>query len=160
MFSWLINESLGHLPLWLWPALAGGGLTIFFLAGILTHIPSTKPYAMFIKPVSFITFVFGVFMYGGAGVTAIYQAQILEMENKIKVAEQASQDANSKLAQAMANQEHLVRGRAYGVDKDIKANKAAIDAECKRLDDMAWRLYNRGVANSATLPQDRTGSKK
>lgn len=154
MFSWLINQALGHLPVWMWPAVAGGGFAIYLMAGIASHIPSIKPFAIFIKIIALVAFVFGVFMYGGAGVTAIYQAQILQMENQVKVANQASADANSKLKMAIADRSHLIKGRGYGVKIQIVHDRTEINKDCSRINDTAWTDYNRATQNKATFPAD------
>ena len=83
MFSWIINMFIGTMPTWIWPAGAGGAVVIFFLAGILSHIPEAKPYTLLLKPVSFIVLILCVFMYGGAGVAEVYQEEIKIMKAKI-----------------------------------------------------------------------------
>ena len=74
MFSWIIELILGGLPSWIWPAIAGGGFVVYSLSAVLGTFPAFKPYAMFIKPLGAVICVGGIFMFGGAGVTAIYQA--------------------------------------------------------------------------------------
>jgi hypothetical protein len=149
MFSFIVNHFLGNLPTWIWPFMAGGGFAVFFMAGIAGHVPPLKTYAMIAKPVAFIVFVIGVFCYGGAGVIAIQQQQLLEAQHKTELAEQASADASKQLAQALAANEHLVKGRGYGVTQIITKDKAKIDADCKRINDDAWEDYNRAVKNSS-----------
>ena len=63
MFGWLVTTILGNLPEWIWPAIAGGGFTIYFFSGILAHLPQFKPYAMFIKPVAGIVMIGGIFIW-------------------------------------------------------------------------------------------------
>ena len=100
----------------------------------------------------------------GAGVVAVQQEALKEAEHKVELAEQASADANNQLQQALADKEHLIKGRAYGVAQIIKDNRAAINAECKRISDVAWQTYNRAVKNTgsgdATVTVTGTGTKK
>jgi hypothetical protein len=151
MFSWLVNHILGNLPAWTWPAAAGGAAVIYFFAGIIAHIPNLKAYSMFIKPVAFIALLISVFMYGGQGVIAVYQDQLKDAQHKVDVAEQAGRDANEKLALALADKTHLVKGRAYGVKKIIEVQKVEIDRDCAQIDSKALQLYNQGVRNK---PED------
>ena len=126
MFTLIVNHVLGHLPEWIWPAAAGAGLALYFLFGIISHFPEMKIYGTIGRPVSFLIFVIGVFFYGGAGVLQIQQELIKEAENKIAVAEQASKDVNDKLQQVIKDNEHLIKGRGYGV-------KQVIDRKSTRL---------------------------
>ena len=113
---------------------------------------------------TFAVFVLGVFLYGGAGVVAVQQQALQEAQHKVELAEQASKDASDKLALALADKEHLIKGRAYGVAQIIKDNRAAINAECKRISDVAWQTYNRAVKNTGsgdpTVTVTGTGTKK
>jgi hypothetical protein len=150
MFTFIVNHLLGNIPTWVFPFMAGGGLAVYFMAGIANHVPPLKTYAMIAKPVAFIVFVAGFFFYGGAGVIAVQQEALIEAEHKVDLAEQASKDATDKLSQALANSEHLVKGRSYGVSQIISKDKAKIDADCKRINDDAWEDYNRAVKNSGS----------
>jgi len=150
MFGFIVNHFLGHIPTWIFPFMAGGGMAVFFMAGIASHIQPLRMYALIAKPIAFIVFVLGVFFYGGAGVIAVQQEALAEAEHKVELAEQASKDATDKLAQALANNEHLVKGRGYGVQQIIIKDKAKIDADCKRINDDAWEDYNRAVKNSGS----------
>jgi hypothetical protein len=149
MFGFIVNHFLGNIPDWVWPFAAGGGLAVFFLAGIATHIQPVRIYGLIARPIAFIVFVLGVFFYGGAGVVAIQKQELLEAQQKVALADQASKDASDKLAQALAANEHLVKGRAYGVAQVISKDKDKINADCKRINDDAWEDYNRAVKNSS-----------
>ena len=158
MFTFIVNHFLGNIPTWVWPFMAGGGLAVYFMAGIAGHVPPLKTYAMIAKPVAFIVFVIGVFCYGGAGVIAIQQAELLEAQHKVELADQASKAATDKLKDALAANAHLVKGRGYGVSQIIAKDTAKIDADCKRINDDAWEDYNRAVKNSGS--KILTGDKK
>ena len=150
MFDLVVHYALGNIPEWLWPALAAAGLTIFFIAGILSHLPQFKPWALFIKPVSLIVCLTGVFMYGGAGVVAVYKADVLEAQHKADIADEKAKAANAALVVSIANNKHLIDGRAYGVRVIIQKDKEKIDADCSKINSDAWEDYNRAVKNSGS----------
>lgn len=158
MFTFIVDHLLGNIPTWVWPFAAGGGLAVFFIAGIANHVPPLKTYAMIAKPVAFIIFVIGVFCYGGAGVIAIQQQELVEAQHRVDLAEQASKDAADKLSQALANSEHLVKGRGYGVQQIISKDAAKINADCAKINNDAWEDYNRAVKNTGS--KILTGDKK
>jgi len=150
MFEWFVHYALGNIPAWTWPALAAAGLTIFFMAGILSHLPQFKPWALFIKPVSLIACLFGVFMYGGQGVVAVYQADVKDAEHRAELADEKAKAANQALAASVANNAHLINGRAYGVKQIIIKDKDKINADCAKINHDAWEDYNRAIMNSGS----------
>jgi len=153
MFTWLILHIIGNIPTWVWPFVAGAGAAAYFLSAYVGIVPVLAPYRLPIRIVTGLIFVGGVFMYGGAGVTAILQADIRAAEQRAAIAEQQSTAVNQQLSTVLASNDHLIKGRAYGINKDIESNRSAINSECK-LSDAAWMLYNRSsqnkVASSST----------
>jgi len=150
MFELIVNHFLGNVPVWIFPFMAGAGFAVFILSGIAEHIEPIRIYGLIARPISIIVMVLGVFLYGGAGVIAVQQQALLEAQQKVALAEQASKDATDKLQQALDNNEHLVKGRGYGVSQVIIKDKTKIDVDCKRLNDDAWEDYNRAVKNSSS----------
>jgi len=152
MFELIVNHFLGNIPVWVFPFMAGGGVATYVIAGIASHIQPVRIYALIARPIAFIVFVLGVFFYGGAGVIAVQQQALAEAQQKVALAEQAAADATKQLADNLANQEHLVKGRGYGVSQTIKQDRAVINADCKKINDQAWADYNRAVKNTGSAP--------
>jgi len=146
MFNWLIEQALGTLPTWIWPALAGGATAVYFLAHIIGSFPNFKPYALFIKPVAFVLILVGVFMYGGAGVTEILQAQIKEQEAKIAVAQRASSDANTAVQTKIVTNTKVIHDTQIVYKERIKEVEKKIDADC-RVDPEAISILNGAAKN-------------
>jgi len=146
MFSWIIELILGGLPSWIWPAIAGGGFVVYSLSAVLGTFPAFKPYAMFIKPLGAVICVGGIFMFGGAGVTAIYQAQVEEMKHKVELAEQASKGANDLLAEKSKAKAKVVHDVTVVYRDRIKEVEKQIDADCK-LDSEVPKIINDAARN-------------
>ena len=158
MFDLFVHYALGNIPDWLWPALAGGAFVVWFFAGVISHLPQFALYAKLIKPVAFIAMLMGVFMYGGAGVIAVYKADLVEAQHQAELADQKAQAANQQLTQALDANAHLVKGRAYGVGVIIQKDREKINADCNKINSDAWEDYNRAVKNSGS--KILTGDKK
>jgi hypothetical protein len=152
MFELIVNHFLGHIPVWVFPFMAGAGFATYIIAGIAQHIEPVRIYALIARPISIIVMILGVFFYGGAGVIAVQQQALAEAEQKIALAEQAAADATKQLSDALAANEHLVKGRGYGVGQMIKQDRAVINADCRRINDQAWTDYNRAVKNAGSAP--------
>jgi len=158
MFELFVHYALGNIPDWLWPALAGGAFVVWFFAGVISHLPQFALYGKLIKPVAFIAMLTGVFMYGGAGVVAVYKADVVEAQHQADIADEKAKAANQQLSQALDANAHLVKGRAYGVGVIIQKDKDKIDADCNKINSDAWEDYNRAVKNSGS--KILTGDKK
>jgi hypothetical protein len=146
MFGWLINQALGNIPLWAWPALAGASFVINLMSGILSHLPQFKLWHSFIKPLSWLGIITGVFMYGGAGVTAIYQEQMKEMQEQVALAEQKSDSANNELQTKIVTKVQIIHDKQVVYQDRIKEITKEIDADCK-FDRDASKILNDAAAN-------------
>ena len=152
MFGWLLEQVLGNLPTWLWPAIAGGSAVVYFLAHILGNFPNFKPYAFLIKPVAFVSMLVSVFMYGGAGVTDILQAQIKEQEAKIAQAVEESNQANDELQKKIDRKNKKIKEIKDASKALIKSNRVEIDRDCS-VPDVAIRLHNNSASQN-TISKD------
>lgn len=146
MFGWLVQQALGNIPTWTWPALAGASLVINLLSGILSHLPQFKPWHYFIKPLSWVGILVGVFMYGGAGVTAIYQAQLQQAQQEIAVAQQKSSDANTAIKTKVVTRIQVVHDKQVVYQDRIKEVTKEIDKDCK-FDKDASKILNDAAKN-------------
>jgi len=146
MFSWIIQNALGTIPTWTWPALAGASFVINLLSGILSHLPQFKPWHYFIKPLSWVGILVGVFMYGGAGVTVIYQEALKEQQAKIAVAEQASTDANTAIKTKVVTRVQVIHDKQVIYKDRIKEVTKEIDKDCK-FDKDASKILNDAAKN-------------
>jgi hypothetical protein len=131
MFDWIIHHILASLPVWFWPAIAGTGLLMYFFAGILTKFRGLKLYGWLIKPVAAVVFVLGVFMFGGAGVTAIWQEQIKQAQAQVDLAVVASKTANDKLDKVRKQKNKVIVQRQVVIHDRIVKDSAKIDATCR-----------------------------
>ena len=150
MFTFFVNYILGSVPTWMWPAIAFIGVIVYLSAGVLSALPEIKPYAAFLRPITFLVFCYSIFMWGGSGVASVYQAAINEAKEQVKIAQQESADATKALAEALASQNNATNAHNKAISKDIEANKTHLDKECNKFDDSAWGFYNRAVTNDRT----------
>lgn len=150
MFMWLIEFVLGSLPVWLWPFMTGCSVGIYFLAGIAGNFPAIRPYATFIRPVSFLVFCFSIFMFGGAGVESANQALIKAAEEKVRLAEESSKTANDQLESKLKDAHSQIKEQEDRLASSILRNKKKFDAECV-ISPAALKMYNRAVTNTQAI---------
>jgi hypothetical protein len=146
MFSWMIDFILSGLPGWLWPAISLGGFAVYSFAAVIGHFPAFKSYTIFIKPVGILACLGGIFMWGGAGVTAMYEEKIRDIKEKIAIATEQSKTANSKIETKIVVQKQIIHDTKVVIQKELVESAAKIDAECK-LDPSVPTILNKAAKN-------------
>lgn len=139
---------LSFIPDWLLTWIIHGavivGLFLTFGGSLLKNLPIIGPYASMSNQIGSIILLIGVFFEGGLGVEMMNRHKIAELQEKIKVAEAQSVEANQKLTDELSKKQNDIKDKVKQNGKDIQAQRQNIDAEC-RLSNTAWMLYNRSV---------------
>jgi len=146
MFEFIINHFISNIPVWVWPMGVGASIAVYLLAYFLALLPQIKPWAYIIKPLCVIVCFACVFMWGGAGVTEIWQAQIKEAQARVDLAVVASKAANDKLSQVRKQKNRVLVQRQVVIQERIKTVEKRIDAECK-VDPAAVQILNDAAIN-------------
>ncbi len=131
MLSWMLDIVLSSIPAWAWLAGAVGALAIYLLSGILSHFPAVGIYAKFIKPVSGLITLVCVFMYGGSGVQAMWEAKVAAAQEKVAEAEAESAEANKKLDAERRKKQQVITQYIDRVKEQIVVQREVIDAKCE-----------------------------
>jgi len=102
---------------------------------------------MLVKFLGAVMLLGGVFMYGGEGVSAIWQEQIKEANARVEAAEAKSAKVNTVIKEKIVTEIQIIKEQADANNRDIEAKRDSINAECKLSDD-AWMLYNNASKNA------------
>lgn len=146
MFTWLIELFLSSLPAWAWLAGASTGLGVYFLSGILSHFPPITPYAKLLKPIGGIAALLCVFMYGGSGVQAIWEAKAEAAQTEADKRTAESKDANKALEEERKKKQGVRIEYRDRVRTEIQQVKVLIDKDC-RIDPSVPDLLNKAATN-------------
>ena len=146
MISWLLELFLSSIPAWMWMVGAGSGLVIYFFTGILNHFPGISTYSKFFKPVAGVVTLFCVFMYGGAGVQAMWEEKVREAEKQVEVEKAKSDQLNKDLANEREKKQQVIVQYKDRIKTEIKVKKEFIDKDCK-IDPAVPDLLNKAATN-------------
>jgi hypothetical protein len=146
LFNFLVIHIIGSIPGWIWPALAGAGVAIWFISDVIAKFPAVQPYSAAIKPASILITALGIFMYGGEGVAEIYQTQIQDLEKRIAVADQKSIDVTAAVEEKTEEKIKVINHDRIVYRDRIKEVEKLIDTECK-IDKSALDILNDAAAN-------------
>lgn len=104
-----------------------GALSSYFIR----FIPTLIPYAEAVKIGGIILLVLGVYLKGGYSVEMEWRAKVKEVEEKVDVVEQKSQEANVVVQKVYVDKIKVVRDTKIVVQEKIVEVEKIIDAECK-----------------------------
>jgi hypothetical protein len=133
MLTWLIEHTLLLLPTWFWFVVAGAGAILYFFSGVIQAIPfaQARLAGYSIKYIGLALLLGGVYLTGGAGVTALWQADIKEANAKIQAAEAKSKETNIVIQKEYVDRIQTVKQVEIQIQEKIVKDAAKIDAECK-----------------------------
>jgi hypothetical protein len=132
MLTWLIEHTLLLLPTWFWFVVAGIGAVMYFFSGVIQAIPfaQARLAGVSIKYIGLGLLLGGVYLTGGAGVTALWKAEADALKAKVAISEQQSKEANTKLDSALKEKNKVVREVQVVIKERIKEVEKKIDAQC------------------------------
>jgi len=120
---------------------AVGFAASFFFGFVLRYLPSLAPYRMIIQIVSIVLLVAGVYFKGGYGVEMSWRERVRELEEKIKIAEAKSVQANEDLEKVRKEKVKVIRDTKVVVQEKIVKVAEKLDSECK-VDPQAVKILN------------------
>jgi len=138
---WLFFWVIGKIPATFWLIMSVVGIAGFFAAGILGKLPPFKAYAFFIKPLSIVMAVLGIYMYGGASINDHYQKLIKEYEQKIAVAEEKSAAVNTVIEERVKYQTKVIKDNQIVYQDRIIEVAKEVNGQCK-LDPRVAEILN------------------
>jgi FtsZ-binding cell division protein ZapB len=132
MLTWLIEHTLLLLPTWFWFVVSGVGAVLYFFSGFIQAIPfaQARLAGYSIKYIGLALLLGGVYLTGGAGVTALWKAESEELKAKVAVSEQQSKDANTKLDDTLKEKNKVIKEVQIVIKERIKEVEKKIDAQC------------------------------
>jgi hypothetical protein len=137
---------LSLLPDWFWHVLTLSGVVAVFAAFVLKRIPFVSQYNLPLRLCGIVAVCLGLWMEGGIANEAKWQAKVSELEDKVKVAEAKSDQANKDLAEAKKQKVKVVKDVQVVIKERIKEVEKRIDADCK-VDPEAISILNDAAKN-------------
>jgi hypothetical protein len=132
MLTWVIEHTLLLLPTWFWFVVSGVGAVLYFFSGFIQAIPfaQAKLAGYSIKYIGLVLLLGGIYLTGGAGVTALWKAEAEALKAKVAISEEKSKEANSKLDSALKEKNKVVKEVQVVIKERIKEVETKIDAQC------------------------------
>jgi hypothetical protein len=146
MLSWTLELLLETIPVWAWAMGIWVSLTIYILSSVLAHIPEIETWGKLIKPVSGITLLWCVFMYGGTGVQKMWEEKIKLAEEEVDKKTAMSQQLTDDLDQERKRKAQIRIEYKDRIKTEIQIHKELIDKDC-RIDPTVPEILNKAASN-------------
>lgn len=127
MILWLLNSWISYI---VHAALIVGVVGTFF-GSILNKIPFVNTYAAIIKAIAMPLLVVAIFAEGYLYASKSWIEEAKKFEEKVKIAEQQSKEANSKLSKELATKNKEIKQQQVIIQEKIKEVQVKVNAECK-----------------------------
>jgi len=119
VLNWIINLML----------LAG--VLGIFSAWLGKWIPFFSSYTNLLKPIGIVLLCAGLFFKGGYVNELAWRAKVADLEEKVKVSEEKSKEANTQIKTKIVEKIKVVKQVQVVIKERIVKDTAKIDAECK-----------------------------
>ena len=135
-FQWMLSLIPDSLLVWIYSTILGAGLILYFGSMLFKYfpfkyIPFVGQYPVLAKGIGIVLTVLGIFLFGGYSVEMAWRDKVHQLEEKIKLSEAKSAEANIKLDSVIKEKNRVVKDNLANLQGQIKLNAAKIDAECK-----------------------------
>ena len=124
----------------------GSFLSFFLLHKILNKFPALASYHLMIQVVSAALLVAGIYLKGGYSVEMDWRERVREVEAKVSVAEEKSNEINKQLEEEREKKQKVKIEYYTTVKTQIKEVEKQINADCK-IDPTVNELINKAATN-------------
>ena len=130
-FGWMLNLIPDSIFIWVTYFLFGLGVSLYVASKMVTWIPMIKQYKLPAELVGVVLLVIGSYLFGGYGTEMSWRARVAELEAKVKVAEEKSQQVNTVIETKIVTKVKVIKENVY-VNREIIKEVAGkqLDAQC------------------------------
>jgi hypothetical protein len=125
--QWLLQLIPDGIFVWITYLLFAAGLVLYVASKLVSWIPLMGQYRLPAELVGIVALVIAAYFYGGVS----YREQITEMKQRIKIAEEQSQQVNTVIETKIIEKVKVVKENVY-ITREIVRDTAGqqLDAQC------------------------------
>jgi hypothetical protein len=129
--GWMLSLIPDSLFVWIYYIILTAGITLYIASKLVKWIPLMGQYKLPAELVGVVLLVVGAYFYGGHGVQQAWLARVQELEAKVKIAEEKSQQVNTVIETKVVTKIQVVKENVY-VNREIIKEVAGkqLDAQC------------------------------
>lgn len=125
--QWLLQLIPDGIFVWLTYLLFGAGIILYVASKLVSWIPLMGQYRLPAELVGVVAVVIAAYFYGGIS----YREQIAEMKQRVRIAEERSQQVNTVIETRVVEKVKVVKQNVY-ITREIVRDTAGqqLDAQC------------------------------
>jgi hypothetical protein len=129
--GWMLSLIPDSLFVWIYYIILTAGVAFYVASKLVTWIPMMGQYKLPAELVGVVLLVVGAYFYGGHGVHQAWLAKVAELEAKVKIAEEKSQQVNTVIETKVVTKIKVVKENVY-VNREIIKEVAGkqLDSSC------------------------------
>lgn len=130
-FGWMFSLIPDSLLIWITYFIAGVGFTLYIASKLTAWIPMVSQYKLPAELVGVLMLVVGSYMYGGYGTEMAWRQKVKDLEEKVKIAEEKSQQVNTVIQEKIVTKVKVIKENVY-VNREIIKEVAGkqLDSQC------------------------------
>jgi len=130
-FGWMLSLIPDSLLIWITYFIAGAGFTLYVVSKLTAWIPVISQYKLPAELVGVLMLVIGSYMFGGYGTEMAWRQKVKDLEEKVRVAEEKSQQVNTVIEEKIVTKIKVIKENVY-VNREIIKEVAGkqLDAQC------------------------------
>jgi hypothetical protein len=130
-FGWMLSLVPDSLFVWIYYIMLTLGVGLYIASKLIKWIPLMGQYKLPAELVGVVLLVVGAYFYGGHSVQSAWLARVAELEAKVKIAEEKSQQVNTVIETKIVEKIKIVKENVY-VNREIIKEVAGkqLDAQC------------------------------
>jgi len=131
MFGWFLSLVPESIFILIYYIMLSAGIVLYIASKLVAWIPMMGQYKLPAELVGVVLLVVGAYFYGGHGVQSAWLARVAELEAKVKIAEEKSQQVNTVIETKIVTKIKVIKENVY-VNREIIKEVAGkqLDAQC------------------------------
>ena len=129
--GWMLSLIPDTLFIWIYYIMLTLGVGLYVASKLVKWLPMMGQYKLPAELVGVVLLVVGAYFYGGHSVQSAWLARVAELEAKVKIAEEKSQQVNTVIQEKVVTKIKVVKENVY-VNREIIKEVAGkqLDAQC------------------------------
>ena len=130
-FGWIVSFIPDSLFVWIYYAFTIAGVSLYICSKLVEWIPMMGQYKLPAELVGIVLLVVGSYMFGSYGNEMVWRERVAELQAKVKVAEEKSQQVNTVIETKIVTKVKVIKENVY-VNREIIKEVAGkqLDAQC------------------------------
>ena len=129
--GWILSLIPDTLFIWIYYIMLTLGVGLYIASKLVKWLPMMGQYKLPAELVGVVLLVVGAYFYGGHSVQSAWLARVAELEAKVKIAEEKSQQVNTVIETKIVTKVKVIKENVY-VNREIIKEVAGkqLDASC------------------------------